>query len=174
MENVTNFDFIKAQWPQVYADCVQAEGYLITDARSACFYSRRAVEQLVRLIYDVDQLPVPYRDDLAARIKQAAFQQRVGVGIGRKLDLIRRLGNRAVHDVQPIPHNAALDVMRELHHLVVWAAFRYSTNPTAVPMGAVFDPRKMPLVGLSRRQHGFESRWGYCAQYAHRSQRPTR
>src|SRR5829696_8517 len=33
--------------------------------------------------------------------------------------------------------------------------------------------QQVPSVGLSRRQRGFESRWGYCAQYAHRSQRPT-
>ena len=41
---------------------------------------------------------------------------------------------------QPIPARAAVDVLRELHHVVVWTAFRYSTNPEAVPTGASFDP----------------------------------
>lgn len=122
---------------------------MASDPRSACFYARRAVEQIVGLIYDVDGLQVPYKDDLAARISEPAFQRRVGVGIGQKLNLIRRLGNRAVHDTQPIPAKAAVDVVRELHHVVVWAAFRYSTNPAAVPTGAVFDPalagRNAPL-----------------------------
>ncbi len=92
-------------------------------------------------MYDVDGLPVPYKDDLSARINEPAFQRRVGVGIGQKLNLIRRLGNRAVHDTQPIPARAAVDVLRELHHVVVWTAFRYSTDPGAVPTSAMFDPK---------------------------------
>src|SRR3954447_14361135 len=136
-----NFHFIAREWPDIHADCVRAEGYLASDPRSACFYARRAAEQLVGLIYDVDGLATPYKDDLAARINEPAFQRRVGVGIGQKLNLIRKLGNRAVHDSQPIPARAAVDVLRELHHVVVWTAFRYSTDPAAVPTGAVFDPK---------------------------------
>jgi len=136
----SNFAFVRHQWSEIHADCVRAEGYMASDPRSACFYARRAVEQIVGLIYDIDGLEPPYKDDLAARIGEPAFQRRVGVGIGQKLNLIRRLGNRAVHDTQPIPAKAAVDVLRELHHVVVWAAFRYSTNPAAVPTGAVFDP----------------------------------
>ncbi len=140
----TNFGFIGAEWPAVHADCISAEGYLSSDPRSACFYARRAVEQLVGLVYDVDRLPSPYKDDLSARISSPAFQRRVGVGIAQKLTLIRRLGNRAVHDTQPIPARAALDVLRELHHVVIWTAFRYSANPSAVPTGAVFEA---PVAG---------------------------
>jgi type I restriction enzyme R subunit len=114
---------------------------MASDARSACFYARRAVEQLVALVYDVDALGLPYKDDLAARIGEPAFQRRVGAGIAQKLTLIRKLGNRAVHDTQPIPARAAVDVLRELHHVVVWSAFRYSADPASVPTGASFDPR---------------------------------
>jgi type I restriction enzyme R subunit len=145
----SNFGFVRDTSPSIHADCVRAEGYLASDARSACFYARRAVEQVVSLIYDVDGLAVPYKDDLAARISEPAFQRRVGVGIAQKLTLIRKLGNRAVHDTQPIPSRAAVDVLRELHHVLVWTAFRYSANPGAVPTGAAFDPalagRNAPL-----------------------------
>src|SRR5688572_135287 len=114
--DLTNFDFVRAEWPQIHADCVRAEGYLASDPRSACFYVRRAAEQIVGLIYAVDQLAIPYKDDLAARVNEPVFRNRVGVGITQKLNLIRKLGNRAVHDVQPIPPKAALDALRELHH----------------------------------------------------------
>lgn len=146
---MSNFDFLKSEWPQICADCRRAEGYLVSDPRSACFYARRAVEQLVALIYSVDKIRTPYKNDLAARISEPAFQRRVGVGIGQKLTLIRKFGNRAVHDTQLIPPRAAVDVLRELHHVVVWTAHRYSTNPSAVPIGVVFDPtvagRNTPL-----------------------------
>ena len=148
-----NFEFVRVEWPEIYPDCARAEGYIASDPRSACFYARRAAERLVGLIYDVDGLPIPYKDDLAARVNEPAFRNRVGDGITVKLNLIRRLGNRAVHDVQPIPANAALDVLRELYHVVVWTAFRYSTNPQGVPTGAVFDPKlAASQAPLSRAQ----------------------
>ena len=63
---------------------MRAEGYLASDPRTACIYARRAAEQLVGLIYDVDALPVPYKDDLSARINEPAFRNRVGVGHRRR------------------------------------------------------------------------------------------
>ena len=56
-----NFDFVRVTLPGVHDDCVRAESYLASDPRSACFYSRRAAEGLLRHLYDVMSLPPPYR-----------------------------------------------------------------------------------------------------------------
>lgn len=139
---MTNFDFVRAiRWRDIHADCARAESYVTSDPRSSCVYSRRAVEHLVRHLYDVLALPIPYKDDLAARISDAAFRAKTGQGIAQKLNLIRKLGNTAVHEQRPIPPRAALDALKELHHVMVWAAFHYSSNPQAVPLKAPFDPR---------------------------------
>jgi len=147
---VSNFGFLRQDWPEIAADCVRAESYLAADPRSACFYARRAAEQLVSHVYAVDQLPVPYRDDLAARISDPAFARKVPLGVTNKLTLIRKLGNTAVHDQRPIPPHAALDAVRELFHVVVWAAQRYSRVPGQTPVAARFDPalaqRAAPLT----------------------------
>ena len=136
-----NFDFLKAvDWPEIYGDCARAESYATSDPRSACFYSRRSAEQLVDFLYDILVLPVPYKTDLAAKVNDTGFQSKVGMGIVQKLNLIRKLGNFAVHDTKQIPQRAALDSLKELHHVMLWAAFRYSTAPQAVPMKARFDP----------------------------------
>ena len=137
---MSNFAFIKAEWPAIHADCARAESYLSADPRSACFYGRRAAEVLVAHLYDVMALSLPYQDDLSARVNDAGFKAKVGVGISQKLNLIRKVGNTAVHDTKPIRPDVALAVLRELHHVVVWAAFRYSTNPSAVPTQSLFDP----------------------------------
>src|SRR6516225_7007617 len=137
---MSNFAFIQAvNWPTIQSDCARAESYATNDPRSACFYSRRAIEHLVDYLYDVLALPLPYQDDLSARINDAKFKAKVGGGIAAKLNLIRKLGNHAVHDQKPIPPRAALDALRELHHVMVWAAFHYSANPQAVPLKAAFD-----------------------------------
>lgn len=138
---MSNFGFLeRVGWLEVHADCARAESYALGDPRSACIYSRRAVEHLVKYLYGVLALPVPYQDDLSARINDARFKAKIGTGVATKLNLIRKLGNHAVHDQKPIPRRAALDALRELHHVMVWAAFHHSTNPQAVPLKAVFDP----------------------------------
>lgn len=138
---MTNFAFLKSVgWPEIHDDCARAESYALSDPRSACFYSRRAVEHLVDYLYNVLGLPVPYVSDLAARINDAGFKAKVGVGNATKMNLIRKLGNHAVHDQKPIPPRAALDALRELHHVMVWAAFHHSSQPQAVPLKAVFEP----------------------------------
>lgn len=140
----TNFDFIKGEWPEIHSDCAKAEAYGRTDPRSSVFYARRVVEQLVVFVYDIEQLPVPYKSDLAARISDPAFKQVAGPQITAKATLIRKIGNVGVHESKPIPDHAALQVLKELHHIVVWAAFHYSTQPDLVPTGIVFDPSLLP------------------------------
>ncbi|NRD08647.1 DEAD/DEAH box helicase family protein [Rathayibacter agropyri] len=145
-----NFDFVRAAWPDVCTDASRAESYLSSDPRSACFYGRRAAEQLVGRLYEVLGLSLPYQDDLSARINDAGFARVAGVGITQKLNLIRKLGNQAVHAPQPIRPDIALAVLRELHHVLVWAVFRHSAHPAGVPTGATFDPalaaRAAPLT----------------------------
>lgn len=137
---MSNFGFIKSEWPSIHADCARAESYLVSDPRTACFYSRRAAEEIVRHLYDVLGLTVPYKDDLAARTNDPSFKATTGPAIAQKLNLIRKLGNTAVHDTTDISKHAALTSLRELHHVVIWVAFRYSTIPDVVPTGSQFDP----------------------------------
>lgn len=150
---MSNFRFIRSTLPAVYADSVRAESYLSNDPAAACFYSRRAIEQLVGHLYDVLGLPAPYQNDLAARINDGAFKAEVGVGIAQKLNLIRRVGNAAAHEGRPIQSQSALQVLRELFHVVVFAAYRYSTDPQSVPTGAQFDPKlAAKLAPISRQE----------------------
>ena len=135
-----NFKFVESTLPSVHGDCAQAESYLLSDPRAACVYGRRAAERLVHHLYEVLALAAPYKDDLSARVNDSTFKAQVGLGIVTKLNLVRKLGNTAAHGDSPIPPHAALTALKELHHVMVWAAFRYSTNPDAVPTQAQFDP----------------------------------
>jgi type I restriction enzyme R subunit len=138
---MSNFGFLQAvEWSETHTDCVRAEGYALSDPRAACIYSRRAVEGLVEYLYDVLGLPVPYTDDLAARINESGFKAKVGLSIVTKMNLLRRLGNSAVHDQKPVAQRIAIDAVRELHHIMVWAVLHHSPYPKAAPTKAAFDP----------------------------------
>lgn len=137
---MSNFDFVRTTLPSLHDDCARAEAALASDPRTACFYSRRVIEKIVTHLYDVLPLPVPYRDDLAAKISDPGFQARVPQEITQKLTVIRRLGNTAVHQNQQIRPDAALGVLRELFNVVLWASYHHSPDPDAVPLQAQFDP----------------------------------
>lgn len=136
-----NFDFLKATIPDLHQDCARAESYISSDPRTACFYARRSAEELVGYLYDILRLPEPYQRDLSSRINSHAFRNAVTQGIAQKLNLIRRSGNRAVHENKPIQPKTALTLVRELHHATIWASYHHSPNPGAVPITAQFDPR---------------------------------
>src|SRR6185437_16810582 len=107
-----NFDFVGAALPVVHDDCAKAESYLSNDPRSACFYSRRAVERLVKHLFDVLGIKTSYKKDLNARIHDAAFKAVTGPTISKKLDLIRLAGNAAVHENKTIRPDVAAAVVR--------------------------------------------------------------
>jgi type I restriction enzyme R subunit len=44
---MSNFAFIKAEWPELHDAVTKAEGLVYPDARAACFYTRRALELAV-------------------------------------------------------------------------------------------------------------------------------
>jgi type I restriction enzyme R subunit len=137
---MANFTFLQEEWPQIFRDCAAAESYVFSDPRGACFYSRRAAEVLVNHLYDLEKLPAPYRSDFSAHLNEPAFKRCVGQSIYLKLNLLRKVGNEAVHSNTEVSGRQALMVVRELHHIMVWAAYAYSTQPDAVPMGRPFDP----------------------------------
>ena len=137
---MSNFTFLRTTLPGAYTDCARAESYATSDPRAACVYARRAAEVLVQHLFAVLNLAEPYKTDLAARINDRDFQRHVGTTITAKLNLIRLVGNDAVHKPAPIRPDKALSVLRDLHHVMVWAAFRYSPRPQDAPTRAVFDP----------------------------------
>ncbi|MCK5928515.1 MAG: DEAD/DEAH box helicase family protein [Nocardioides sp.] len=135
-----NFDFVRQTLPSLHDDCARAESYLSSDPRSACFYSRRVVEEIVGYLYDVLSLSLPYRDDLAAKIGDAAFKAKVPQGITQKLTAIRRIANTAVHENRQIRPDVSTAVLRELFNVVVWTSYHHSPLPGVVPLQAQFDP----------------------------------
>lgn len=137
---MSNFDFVRETLPSIHLDCTRAESYLDSDPRSACFYSRRVVEEIVGYLYDVLSLRPPYRDDLAAKISHAAFKAKIPHGITQKLTAIRRIANTAVHENKAIRPDVSLAVLRELFHVIVWTSYHHSPRPDVVPLQAQFDP----------------------------------
>ncbi|WP_404386503.1 DEAD/DEAH box helicase family protein [Knoellia locipacati] len=126
------------------ADALRAEAYGRSDPRSCVFYARRVVEQVVVRIFDLERLDVPYKSDLAARIGDSGFRAAVGPDVAAKANIIRKTGNVAVHESRDVTPQTALNVLRQLHDLLKWAAYTYSTAPEQVPTATAYDPALIP------------------------------
>lgn len=145
---VGNFDFLQAEWPKLHAEAKKAERDALFDPRTTCFYARRTVEHTVKWIYRTQNLPEPYKSDLAARIHEGGFVGIVGHGLVMKMDLIRKLGNTAVHDDKPVPKDSGQKALTELFHILSWLARTYATQPSSKPSPRQqFDPALLPKPG---------------------------
>jgi type I restriction enzyme, R subunit len=143
---MSQFAFLKLEWPDVYEAATRAESAVHPDPRTACFYSRRALELLVAWLYKHDAaLHLPYQDNLSALIHEPTFKRAAGDAVFNKTRLISRLGNNAVHSPRAVSEFEAETAVKELFHVGYWLAHTYAkgAKPAA---GVMFDPKSLPTA----------------------------
>ena len=143
---MSNFGFLRGQWPDLYDEASRAERIAAVDPRASCFYARRCLELTVDWLYQADStLRTPYRNDLAAKLTEPTFANLVGPTIGTKMDVIRRRGNAAVHRRGPVSDSDAIRTVTELFHVMYWLASRYSRRSEDIPPASLtFDRALIP------------------------------
>ena len=162
----SHFSFLQPDWPELLAEARRAEAAALTDPRTACFYARRTLELAVAWLFKAESgrggcLNMPYKADLSAFLFEPSFQQLVGPAVHAKMDVLRRLGNHAVHQARAVPVQDAQNALSELtEHGAMPAARLYASPFTGIhahgPEG-VFDAAKVEhlfkaLEGLELQQ----------------------
>ena len=152
---MSQFSFIQAEWPTIFAQAVKAEDYTLNDPRAACFQARFALEQIMHWLYDHEaSLRRPYETTLSAMIGEPSFKRMAG-GISQKAYLIKNNGNKAVHSNAKVPELKAISSVRELHHICYWLARNYArSGPPAnvqfksadLPRHAKVSPQKLAVL----------------------------
>lgn len=141
---MTNFDFVRADWPEIAAEAMRAEVYTHGDPRSSMFYARRTVELMVTWLYRADAtLRAPYKDDLASLLHEPKFKQLVGPALLAKMNFVRKRGNDAVHRATALRSGDSIPVIAELFHVMSWLSAHYSTIERS-DIARVFDASLVP------------------------------
>ena len=151
---MSNFTFLKAEWPDVHEAAIKAEALAYSDARSACFYARRTLELAVHWLYKNDSaLKLPYQEHLSALIHEPTFRNAVGPVVFAKARVLKEVGNLAVHSHKPVRQLDAITATRELFHFCFWLARTYARgakpadglafNPDLLPKGAPVSPQTL-------------------------------
>ncbi|WP_053619216.1 DEAD/DEAH box helicase family protein [Nocardiopsis sp. NRRL B-16309] len=153
---MSNFDFLRAEWPDLHNEAIRAERLAVADPRVSCFYARRTLELAVNWLYEADDtLRTPYQSDLAARIAEPTMVNLVGPAIRTKMDLIRRQGNAAVHRPGPVSHQDSTRTAVELFHVLYWLARHYTRTPDNAPASGLSFKRDViptPVPAEVRRK----------------------
>ena len=141
---MSQFAFLSAEFPEVFAHASKAESLALSDPRSACFYARLALEVAVAWIYQRDgTLRDPFETTLSARIHEPTFRKAAGDAIVAKARIIKDLGNTAVHETRAVAPEKAVASIRELFHFAFWLTRTYARGPKPAA-GLVFSPQALP------------------------------
>ena len=128
---MTNFDFLKTEKQfDSFADvAITAEKLLNIDIDSCVLNARRAMEFAVKWMYSVDsELTMPYQDTLVTLMNSDDFRDIVGDAVWRRMDFIRKLGNKAAHGGQKITKEQAELCLENLFYFMDQVAYFYSDH----------------------------------------------
>lgn len=144
----TNFEFLQLEWPEIFIESRKAERYARTDPRTSAFYSRRALELVLKWLFSAEVvLRQPYKDDLNAYIHEPSLKRLVGQPLASKMDVIRLKGNQAVHQRGRFSDATSVQLVRELWHVCFWLAADYARDPANRPVdGQMFDDSCIPPI----------------------------
>ena len=130
---MTNFDFLKSTPAfDAFADvAISAEQLLHIDTDACVINCRRAMEFAVKWMYAVDnELVMPYQDTLDCLMKTDEFRDIIGMDVWRRMDFIRKAGNRAAHDGKKTTPAVAELCLENLFAFLDCVAYFYANEYT--------------------------------------------
>ena len=147
MEISANFAFLKQEFPHAAESASYAEQRVYGDPRASCFHARHALERLLKRVYKVEKaLKPPKVTNLDGYISDPAFRALVPEVVWQKAEYIRQAGNVAVHGNRSPAPDKALDVVRELYHVLYWTGRTYLRKGAESLQGKTFDESLVPNV----------------------------
>ena len=145
MKTSANFAFLEQEFPHAAESASYAEQHVYSDPRASCFRARHALESLVKRVYRVDKaLSPPQVTNLDGYLSEPAFRELVPEVVWRKAEYIRQAGNLAVHGKKTPTPEKALDVVRELAHVLYWAGRSYLRKGAENLRGMAYDESLVP------------------------------
>lgn len=143
---MSNFNFIKADFPQLYTDAIEAEKLTFISPTSTAVLCRSTFENGVNWLYDHEaKLSRPWRSDLSTLIHEPAFSALFNRSLFSELNLIRKTGNAAAHGTR-ISEQDALACLKYLFRFLRFLAIYYGNT---APETQVFDEALIPTLQTS-------------------------
>lgn len=138
----SNFSFIPRQWITLAEAPIEAEQNIYHAPSYAAMLCRKNLEEWIRWLYEHDaDLNLPYDTTLSSLMHAQGFKNLVAPIQFHQLNLIRKLGNTAVHTSAKIKPEEALHALHLLHGFISWVVAAYNEEKIQLP---VFDETLVP------------------------------
>lgn len=144
---MSNFNFIPNQWASLALTPQEAEQHIHNAPLYAAMLCRKNLEEWVRWMYEHDaDLVLPYDTTLSSLMHEQGFKNIVAPIQFNQINLIRKLGNTAVHTSAKIKPQEALYSLQLLHGFIGWVVQIYNEEKINVPK---FD-ESLILIGKNK------------------------
>ena len=140
---MSNFSFISStEWEELAQVPQEAEQNVHSAPLYCAMLCRKSLEEWVRWMYEHDEdLELPYDTSLNSLMHNQSFKDIVAPSQFQQINLIRKLGNSAVHTTAKIKTQEALHGLQLLHGFIRWVMLIYSeVRVPSVP----FDENLVP------------------------------
>lgn len=142
---MSNFNFIPSQWATIAQTPKEAEQHVYGAPLYAAMLCRKSLEEWVRWMYEHDEdLTLPYDTSLSSLIHEQGFKNVVAPMQFNHINLIRKLGNAAVHTNAKIKPQEALYALQLLHGFIGWMTMVYGEEKSPLKP---FDELLIPKEG---------------------------
>lgn len=144
MKSISNFTFIKADFPELHADVIEAEKLVFISSKASAVLSRSVLENAVNWLYENERtLERPWRADLSTLMHGDEFRSLFNSTMFGELNLVRKIGNAAAHasTTKRTSSDDALASLKYLFRFLRFLAIYYGKN---TPETQVFDDALIP------------------------------
>jgi type I restriction enzyme R subunit len=163
---LSNFSFIPSHWANIAQTPQEAEQHVYGAPLYAAMLCRKSLEEWVRWMYEHDEdLTLPYDTSLSSLIHEQCFKNVVAPMQFNHINLIRKLGNAAVHTSAKIKPQEALYALQLLHGFIGWITMVYGEekpqikrfDESILPKETGKDKSKEELQKLEQAFHSQQS-----------------
>lgn len=127
-----NFDFLrgKEDYAAFAPAAIEAEKVYATSPAMCAIGCRKALELAVKWVYVAENIPFPFRDNLQTLVHEPDFRYAMEYDTWKKLQIIIKLGNMAVHTGKNISAPDAVMSLRTLFEFIEWIDYCYGAEYT--------------------------------------------
>lgn len=139
----SNFDFIPSSWRRLATTLKEAELHVFIASPFAAVLCRKSLEEWVRWLYENDaDLELPYDTRLNTLMYQQDFKDLLAPSLFNRANLVRKLGNDAVHTNLKVQPKEAMHVLQIMHGFAGWIVNVYGEETLKIP---AFDTELIPI-----------------------------
>ena len=147
---MTNFEFLKGEWTDLYRQMQLAERRVYTEPTSTAAYCRLVLESCVYEIYDREDLEVPYNKQLDSLLRHRFIEETIPFHLQNGLSIVRKTGNNSVHYGKNVTSKEALRSLKYLYPFIKWFVGFYGEEEVDLP--GAFMEHFIPTQNPEERQ----------------------